>query len=67
VEADFECLSGRKRVCCPSVSDKKKFVEVVIWIGKNGGRWRCLPEEYGKWGAASASVSSAGQTREFGR
>ena len=33
------------------VSDNRKFVEGVIWIGKNGGKWRCLPEEYGKWGS----------------
>ena len=33
------------------VSDNRKFVEGGIWIGKNGGKWRCLPEEYGKWGS----------------
>jgi transposase len=30
------------------VQDNRCFVEAVIWIGRNGGRWRCLPEVYGK-------------------
>jgi putative transposase len=25
-------------------------VEGVIWVGQNGGRWRSLPANYGKWG-----------------
>jgi transposase len=32
--------------------DNRRFVESVIWIGKNGGRWRSLPPEYGKWSSA---------------
>jgi transposase len=39
-------LSGGKECVGRSVSDNRKFVEAVIWIRKNGGRWRCLPEEY---------------------
>jgi transposase len=31
------------------VQDNRRFVEAVTWIGRNGGRWRCLPEVYGKW------------------
>lgn len=31
------------------VDDNRRFVEGVIWIGRNGGRWRSLPREYGKW------------------
>ena len=23
----------------------------MIWVGRNGGRWRSLPAEYGKWGS----------------
>jgi transposase len=29
--------------------DNRRFVEGVIWIGRNGGRWRSLPKEYGNW------------------
>jgi transposase len=29
--------------------DNRRFVEGVIWIGRNCGRWRSLPQEYGKW------------------
>ena len=31
------------------VDDNRRFLEGVIWIGRNGGRWRSLPPEYGKW------------------
>ena len=33
------------------VEDNRRFVEGVIWVGRNGGRWRSLPAEYGKWGS----------------
>ena len=32
-----------------SGEDNRRFVEGVIWIGRNGGRWRSLSKEYGKW------------------
>jgi hypothetical protein len=57
-------LSGRKWCVGRSVSENRKFVEAVIWIGKNGGRRRCLPEEYGHE-VASISALSAGQTMRF--
>lgn len=31
------------------VEDNRRFVEGVIWVGRNGGRWRSLPREYGNW------------------
>ena len=31
------------------VSDNRRFVEGVIWVGRNGSRWRSLPSEYGNW------------------
>jgi transposase len=30
-------------------SDNRRFVEAVLWVGRNGGNWRGLPEEYGNW------------------
>jgi len=32
-----------------SGEDNRRFVEAVIWVGQNGGKWRCLPQEYGIW------------------
>ena len=29
--------------------DNRRFVEAVIWIGKNGAKWRALPPSYGRW------------------
>jgi len=31
------------------VLDNRRFVEGVIWVGRNGSRWRSLPSEYGNW------------------
>lgn len=27
--------------------NNRRFVEAVIWVGQNGGKWRHLPSEYG--------------------
>ena len=42
-------LPGKEGNACRSGSDNRQFVEAVIWIGRNGTRWRSLPPEYGKW------------------
>ncbi len=42
-------LPGKKGDVGRSSVDNRRFVEGVIWIGRNGGCWRALPHEYGKW------------------
>lgn len=32
-----------------SGADNRRFVEAVVWIAKNGAKWRSLPREYGHW------------------
>lgn len=29
--------------------DNRMFIEAVMWVARNGGRWRSVPENYGRW------------------
>lgn len=42
-------LPGNEGSVGRPVEDNRRFIEGVIWVGRNGGRWRSLPKEYGKW------------------
>lgn len=42
-------LPGKETDPGRSGADNRRFVETVIWIGRNGARWRALPGEYGHW------------------
>lgn len=44
-----EGLPGSEAYRGRSSSDNRRFVEAVIWVGRNGGRWLSLPAEYGNW------------------
>jgi transposase len=44
-------LPGKEGDVGVTAQDNRRFVEGVIWVGRNGGRWRSLPLEYGKWGS----------------
>lgn len=44
-----DALPGQKHHAGRTADDNRLFVEGVYWIGRNGGRWRALPQEYGKW------------------
>jgi transposase len=44
-----DALPGQKHHSGRTAEDNRLFVEAVYWIGRNGGRWRALPPEYGKW------------------
>ena len=44
-----DALPGKPGDPGRSGEDNRRFVEAVIWVGQNGGKWRCLPHEYGNW------------------
>ena len=44
-----DALPGKKGDPGRSGEDNRRFVEAVMWIGRNGARWRALPAEYGNW------------------
>ena len=44
-----QALPGKPGDPGRSGEDNRRFVEGVIWIGKNGAKWRSLPACYGMW------------------
>lgn len=44
-----DALPGKVGDTGRSGTDNRRFVEGVIWIGRNGACWRSLPAEYGPW------------------
>ncbi len=42
-------LPGKKGDRGRNAQDNRRFIEAVIWMGRNGARWRSLPSEYGHW------------------
>lgn len=44
-----DSLPGKEGDRGRSGEDHRRFVEVVLWVGRNGGRWRSLPVALGHW------------------
>ena len=40
-----DVLPGKATDCGVTGADNRLFVEAVMWIARNGGRWRSLPKE----------------------
>lgn len=45
-------LPGKDTDSGRSAVDNRQFVEAVMWVGRNGARWRSLPSSYGNWNSA---------------
>lgn len=44
-----DLLPGKTTDCGRTAGDNRLFLNAVVWIGRNGGPWRDLPERFGKW------------------
>jgi transposase len=42
-------LPGREGTKGGRSQDNRRFVEAVLWLLRNGCRWRALPTEWGNW------------------
>jgi len=42
-------LPGREGCKGGRGQDNRRFVEAVLWLARNGCRWRALPAEWGNW------------------
>jgi len=48
-DAIKDALPGKRGDPGRSGDDNRRFVEAVVWIGKNGAKWRSLPIVFGHW------------------
>lgn len=42
-------LPGRPGTSGRRARDNRLFLDAVVWIARNGGPWRDLPERFGPW------------------
>jgi len=44
-----DILPGKQSDPGRTGTDNRRFVEAIMWVGRNGARWRALPAQYGNW------------------
>ena len=44
-----DILPGKQSDPGRTGADNRRFVEAIMWVGRNGARWRALPAQYGNW------------------
>jgi len=52
-DADFDRLApllpGKDGDRGRTATDNRLFLDAVVWLARNGGPWRDLPDRFGKW------------------
>ncbi len=51
-EALAPLLPGRAGTSGRNARNNRLFLDAVVWILRNGGPWRDLPERFGNWNSA---------------
>jgi putative transposase len=51
-EALAPLLPGRPGTSGRRARDNRLFLDAVVWVLRNGGPWRDLPERFGNWNSA---------------
>lgn len=51
-----DILPGKQSDPGRTGADHRRFVEAIMWVGRNGARWRALPAQYGNWNSVHRRV-----------
>ena len=60
-------LPGREGTKGGRGQDNRRFVEAVLWLARNGCRWRALPAAWGNWHTTYTRFARWAKSGAWGR